>query len=260
MCGIFAYLNFQTPQQRTEIIKKLLSGLKRLEYRGYDSAGIAIDNHVFKETGKVVNVEAKIEAELYSVTNEDVTLDTHLGIAHTRWATHGKPCPENSHPHHSNSDHEFLVVHNGIITNYSALKVFLKKEDNTDEGKFSTFDSETDTEVVAKLIQYFYEKSLKEGRKASFETLVAETVTLLEGAYALIFKSKHFPGQAVATRKGSPLLVGVKKDETVESRPELRKRQNSVKVRDMDAKRSSDQTPENPVEYYSGFEKISRKA
>jgi len=247
MCGIFAYLNFQTPQQRNEIIKKLLSGLKRLEYRGYDSAGIAIDNHVFKETGKVVNVESKIESELFSVT-EDETLNTHLGIAHTRWATHGKPCPENSHPHHSNSDHEFLVVHNGIITNYSALKVFLKKEDK--EGKFSTFDSETDTEVVAKLIQYFYEKSLREGREASFEVLVAETVSLLEGAYALIFKSKHFPGQAVATRKGSPLLVGVKKDETVESRPELKKKQNSVKVRDMDARRSSDQTLGSPVEYY----------
>ncbi|XP_044252502.1 glutamine--fructose-6-phosphate aminotransferase [isomerizing] 2-like isoform X1 [Tribolium madens] len=204
MCGIFAYLNFLTPKKREEILKTLVNGLKRLEYRGYDSAGVAIDSAcskdmaLIKKTGKVALLEEEIKNRSKELDMDRVE-DIHCGIAHTRWATHGVPSEINSHPHRSDNSHSFVVVHNGIITNYKEVKVFLEK-------KGYKFESDTDTEIIAKLIHRFYEQH----PNYSFRELVENVVQQLEGAFALCFKSKHFPGECVATRRGSPLLVGIK--------------------------------------------------
>ncbi|XP_031358368.1 glutamine--fructose-6-phosphate aminotransferase [isomerizing] 2-like isoform X2 [Photinus pyralis] len=204
MCGIFAYLNYLTPKSRKEILDLLVNGLKRLEYRGYDSAGVAIDCSdkrgmaLIKKTGKVKLLEDEINQRSSELGMETVT-DNHCGIAHTRWATHGVPSEVNSHPQRSEESHAFVVVHNGIITNYKEVKTFLQK-------KGYGFESETDTEVIAKLIHHFYVQH----PSYSFRELVEQVVQQLEGAFALCFKSKHFPGECVATRRGSPLLVGIK--------------------------------------------------
>uniref|UniRef100_A0A8C2HSQ9 glutamine--fructose-6-phosphate transaminase (isomerizing) n=1 Tax=Cyprinus carpio TaxID=7962 RepID=A0A8C2HSQ9_CYPCA len=131
----------------------------------------------------------------------EAELDTHFGIAHTRWATHGEPSPVNSHPHRSDKNNEFVVIHNGIITNYKELKKYLV-------SKGYEFESDTDTEVIPKLIKYLYDN--RENEYVSFSTLVERVIKQLEGAFALVFKSIHFPGVAVATRRGSPLLIGVR--------------------------------------------------
>uniref|UniRef100_A0A8C5HL95 glutamine--fructose-6-phosphate transaminase (isomerizing) n=1 Tax=Gouania willdenowi TaxID=441366 RepID=A0A8C5HL95_GOUWI len=131
----------------------------------------------------------------------DVEFDVHLGIAHTRWATHGEPSPVNSHPHRSDKSNEFIVIHNGIITNYKDLRKFL-------ESKGYEFESETDTESIAKLVKYMYDN--RESDDISFATLVERVTQQLEGAFALVFKSVHYPGEAVGTRRGSPLLIGVR--------------------------------------------------
>eukprot|EP00045_Choanoeca_perplexa_P012808 m.141888 g.141888 ORF g.141888 m.141888 type:complete len:690 (-) comp16141_c0_seq1:80-2149(-) len=214
MCGIFGYLNHQVPKTRKEIIQILVDGLKRLEYRGYDSAGIAVDTDkmfegteskqftVIKRSGKVSALQ---EASMNQELDYEQTFEDHLGIAHTRWATHGPPSEANSHPQSSDLDNEFVIIHNGIITNYKSIKSFL--EDNGHE-----FVSDTDTEVVAKLIKYLYIKH-KDSGELSFRSLVEETVSQLEGAFALIFKSVHFPNEMVAARRGSPLLIGIRTDE-----------------------------------------------
>ncbi|CAG2060171.1 unnamed protein product, partial [Timema podura] len=129
----------------------------------------------------------------------DQSTDCHVGIAHTRWATHGVPSEINSHPQRSDVDHSFVVVHNGIVTNYKDVKVFLQK-------KGYSFESDTDTEIIAKLIHHLYNKH----PTYSFRELVEQVIQQLEGAFALAFKSKHFPGECVTTRRGSPLLVGIK--------------------------------------------------
>lgn len=204
MCGIFAYLNYLTPKSRKEILDLLVNGLKRLEYRGYDSAGVAIDCSnkrdmaLIKKTGKVKLLEDEINQRSSELGMETIT-DNHCGIAHTRWATHGVPSEVNSHPQRSEESHAFVVVHNGIITNYKEVKTFL-------QNKGYGFESETDTEVIAKLIHHFYVHH----PCYSFRELVEQVVQQLEGAFALCFKSKHFPGECVATRRGSPLLVGIK--------------------------------------------------
>jgi len=215
MCGIFGYLNYLVPKQRKYIIEILLTGLRRLEYRGYDSAGLAFDGgnelplggdaalpiQLVREKGKVDELERLIN-KLEDV-NWELEFDTHCGIAHTRWATHGEPSPINSHPHRSDENNEFVVVHNGIINNYKDLKAFLM-------GKGHKFESETDTEVVVKLIKYLYDKHKAQGDKLTFQDLVELVIGQLEGAFAFLFKSVHFPGELAATRRGSPLLVGVK--------------------------------------------------
>lgn len=208
MCGIFAYLNFGTSKERDEIIEVLLTGLSRLEYRGYDSAGLAVDGDkpgevfIFKQVGKVAALRSFIAQEASKFL--PATFPTHLGMAHTRWATHGKPSPINSHPHRSDPLNQFSVVHNGIITNYRELKTFLEKNN-------LPFESETDTECVAKLALYVYREHLRiTGSQPAFESVVKDVLKELQGAYALIFKSIHYPSQVIATRRGSPLIVGVK--------------------------------------------------
>ncbi|XP_035670599.1 glutamine--fructose-6-phosphate aminotransferase [isomerizing] 1-like isoform X1 [Branchiostoma floridae] len=209
MCGIFAYLNFCVPKKRKEILDKLIKGLQRLEYRGYDSAGIGVDGGndiekneqstiLIKKRGKVINLQEEIQGR--EDLNFDLEFDSHLGIAHTRWATHGVPNNVNSHPQRSDSNNEFVVVHNGIITNYKDIKKFLV-------GKGFEFESDTDTEVIAKLVKYMYDT--RENDSISFRELVEGTVQQLEGAFAVVFKSTKFPGQAVASRRGSPLLIGI---------------------------------------------------
>jgi len=217
MCGIFGYLNYLVPQSRQYIVDTLLNGLRRLEYRGYDSAGLAFDGgnelplcssqkmpiELCRQKGKVDNLDKLVKS--MNNVNWDLEFETHAGIAHTRWATHGEPSPHNSHPHRSDPTNEFVVVHNGIINNYKDLKAFLEK-------KGHVFESETDTEVVVKLIKYLYDKHRAIGDKLSFQDLVELTCAQLEGAFSFLFKSTHFPGELAGTRRGSPLLIGVKCD------------------------------------------------
>uniref|UniRef100_A0A8C5EHX3 glutamine--fructose-6-phosphate transaminase (isomerizing) n=1 Tax=Gouania willdenowi TaxID=441366 RepID=A0A8C5EHX3_GOUWI len=201
---IFAYLNYQVPRTRKEIFEMLVKGLQRLEYRGYDSAGETHDINgnticLIKKQGKV----KALDEELYKKDSLDLDeeLYTHFGLAHTRWATHGEPSAVNSHPHRSDKDNEFVVIHNGIITNYKELKKYLISQGYE-------FESETDTEVIPKLIKYVYDN--RESDTVSFSMLVERVIKQLEGAFALVFKSRHFPGEAVSTRRGSPLLIGVR--------------------------------------------------
>lgn len=124
---------------------------------------------------------------------------THVGIAHTRWATHGVPCERNSHPQSSDEGNGFVVVHNGIITNYNDVKQFLTK-------KGYEFKSDTDTEVFAKLVHHLWKKH----PNYSFRELVEQAIQQVEGAFAIAVKSKYFPGECVASRRSSPLLVAIK--------------------------------------------------
>ncbi|KAE9421847.1 hypothetical protein Angca_005584 [Angiostrongylus cantonensis] len=206
MCGIFAYLNYLTPRKRCEIINILIQGLQRMEYRGYDSAGVAIDGsndpHALHEDIALLRKAGKVSVLAESVKEYDI----HCGIAHTRWATHGQPKDVNSHPQRSNEKNEFVVVHNGIITNYREIKEYLKK-------KGRKFESETDTEVIAKLTQHIHDRY----PEFSFRQVVEVVVQQLEGAFALAFKSSNFPGQLVATRRGSPLVVGIKSNSQLQT-------------------------------------------
>ena len=189
MCGIVGYIG---NQKAKEI---LINGLKSLEYRGYDSAGIAtIENNkidMVKEKGRVANLEASPEIGKLTGT---------IGIAHTRWATHGKPSKENSHPHMDNSN-TFAVVHNGIIENYADLRKFL-----TDNGY--SFISQTDTEVVPNLVHYYFSNDKSENTLNKFLTAVRKAVSDLKGSYALEIISSLFPDVIIVVRKDSPLVIG----------------------------------------------------
>ena len=188
MCGIVGYIG----EKRCTPI--LLHGLKNLEYRGYDSAGIAIlENHsiqIQKEKGRVANLESLVNP---------LCLQGTVGIAHTRWATHGKPSHVNSHPH-LDSDSCFAVVHNGIIENYKVLREFLEEEGYT-------FSSKTDTEVIPNLIHYYYMLQ-KETSISAFLQAVSSTCQRLEGSYAILAIGKDFPGIEIAVKKDSPLVIG----------------------------------------------------
>ncbi|CAN7993015.1 unnamed protein product, partial [Ixodes hexagonus] len=202
--GIFAYLNYLEPKTRREILEFLIKGLQRLEYRGYDSAGVAFDEDTTGNEISIIRKIGKVKVLEDSIwKREDLNMDeehqSHIGIAHTRWATHGAPSDLNSHPQRSDTGNEFVVVHNGIITNYKDIKQFLIQ-------KGFQFESETDTEVIAKFIKHLHDTH----PELSFRELVEQVIQQLEGAFALVFKSKKFPNQCVATRRGSPLLVGLK--------------------------------------------------
>lgn len=204
--GIFGYVNFLVDKTRGEIMENLLEGLSRLEYRGYDSTGLAVDDDdksgsiIVKTPGKVKVLREEIEKQ---DIKKDVVFDNHVGIAHTRWATHGQPEYLNCHPHRSDPSGEFVVVHNGIITNYRELKTLLL-------SKGYKFESETDTECIAKLFKHIYDSNAKAGHYMDFNELTKQVLYELEGSYGLLVKSVHFPGEVCGTRNGSPLLVGVK--------------------------------------------------
>ncbi|KAM9890773.1 hypothetical protein OXX79_011193 [Metschnikowia pulcherrima] len=206
LCGIFGYVNFLVDKTRGEIIDNLIEGLSRLEYRGYDSTGIAVDakekgsSYIIKTPGKVKVLREEIKKQ--NIDRSQV-FDNHVGIAHTRWATHGQPEYSNCHPHRSDPTGEFIIVHNGIITNYRELKTLLL-------SKGYQFESETDTECIAKLFKHIYDTNAKAGYYLDLNELTKQVLYELEGSYGLLVKSSHFPGEVCGTRKGSPLLVGVK--------------------------------------------------
>ena len=183
MCGI---VGFTGTQQAAPI---LLEGLKRLEYRGYDSAGIAVQDadriNTFKSSGLLEN--------LFKLTDGGASVHGVCGIGHTRWATHGAPTTTNAHPHVSNDGH-FAVVHNGIIENYAELREELR-------AKGFIFHSETDTEVIVNLLEMYYDGSLKR--------TVMKTVARLEGSYAIGVVCDECPGELVAVKNGCPLILGI---------------------------------------------------
>lgn len=208
MCGIFGYCNYLVEKSRGDIIDTLVEGLQRLEYRGYDSTGIAIDGDeldstlIYKQIGKVSALREEIAEHN---PKRDVTFLSHCGIAHTRWATHGQPKQINCHPQKSDPNCEFVIVHNGIITNYRELKTLLL-------NKGYTFESDTDTECIAKLFKHLYDTNLENGHELDFHELTKLVLLELEGSYGLLCRSAHYPNEVIATRKGSPLLIGVKSE------------------------------------------------
>ena len=183
MCGIVGYVG------RDNAKEKVIDGLKRLEYRGYDSAGIAlpIDGRIEirKHVGEIANLEKIIQ---------DDEFDSSVGIGHTRWATHGAPSDVNSHPH-GNSDNSIAIVHNGIIENYIELKSWL----STDYG--IKFKSDTDSEVIAHLIGIYYDGDL--------HAAVNKAVEQMRGAYAVAAIAADEPDKIVAVRKDAPLVAGL---------------------------------------------------
>lgn len=213
MCGIFGYAFWQRKTSVNEILQMLLSGLEKVEYRGYDSAGIAIDDTkerrdvskppsmiFIRSVGNISSLRATVEQEKKKNGIDDKkNVFQHVGIAHTRWATHGGVCLENCHPHQSN-DGSFMVVHNGIMTN------FLKKKEELQHLGYK-FSSDTDTEVIAVLAEHLY-KSLPPF--STFPTLMNALVRNIEGGYAILLKSTHFPDELIGYRNGSPLLIGAR--------------------------------------------------
>ncbi len=186
MCGIIGYIG------KKEALPILIEGLKRLEYRGYDSAGVALVSNgkldIKKAKGKILEFEKKLKKDSFA---------SSVGIAHTRWATHGEPSEKNAHPHFD-CHKKIALAHNGIIENYNTLKELLKREGHK-------FISETDTEVIVHLIEKYYEGNL--------EKAVQKALHQVEGAYAIAVVAKEEPGKIVAARNGSPLVVGLGEDE-----------------------------------------------
>lgn len=190
MCGIVGYIG------QKEAYPILIKGLKRLEYRGYDSAGVALINsdrqlNVYKTKGKVSDLEAFVAQK---------NISGNIGIAHTRWATHGEPSPANAHPHYSSSE-RLALIHNGIIENYAVLKDKL-------QAKGYIFKSSTDTEVLVQLIEY-----IQVSNHIDLLTAVQLALGEVVGAYAIAILDKDNPDEIIAARKSSPLVVGIGKDE-----------------------------------------------
>jgi glutamine---fructose-6-phosphate transaminase (isomerizing) len=188
MCGIVAYVG---PKEAYPVI---LKGLKRLEYRGYDSSGVALLNaglKVYKKKGKVVELEDSLLGK---------NVHAHIGIGHTRWATHGEPCDRNAHPHQSENG-KLAMIHNGIIENYSQLKNELLK-------KGYSFISDTDTEVLLKFIE-----DIQKNNNCSLEEAVRIALKRVVGAYVIVLVDEDNPDTLIAARKGSPLVIGIGKGE-----------------------------------------------
>lgn len=188
MCGIVAYTGYR------EAFPIILKGLKRLEYRGYDSAGVALLNgnlNVYKKKGKVTQLEEFVKGQ---------RLDGTIGIGHTRWATHGEPNDINAHPHQSFSG-DLAIIHNGIIENYESIRQEL-------ENKGHKFTSDTDTEVLIHFIE-----DIQSNSNTSLEEAVRLALQKVVGAYAIVVMSRKDNKQLIAARKGSPLVIGVGKDE-----------------------------------------------
>ncbi|RYF77645.1 MAG: glutamine--fructose-6-phosphate aminotransferase, partial [Chitinophagaceae bacterium] len=188
MCGIVAYIG---PREAYPVI---LKGLKRLEYRGYDSAGVALldgDINVYKKKGRVADLEENIVGK---------NLHAHIGIGHTRWATHGEPNDCNAHPHLSNSG-RLAMIHNGIIENYAQLKQELIK-------KGYQFHSDTDTEVLLNFIE-----DILLNNESTLEEAVRIALKRVVGAYVIVLIDQESPDTLVAARKGSPLVIGIGKNE-----------------------------------------------
>ncbi len=190
MCGIVGYIG------KKEAYPILIKGLKRLEYRGYDSAGVALISenqqlNVYKTKGKVSELESFVEQK---------DISGNIGIAHTRWATHGEPCSANAHPHYSSSE-TLALIHNGIIENYGVLKDKL-------QSKGYAFKSSTDTEVLVQLIEFF-KVTNKLDLLAAVQLALGEVI----GAYAIAVLEKDHPDEIIAARKSSPLVVGIGEEE-----------------------------------------------
>ncbi len=188
MCGIVAYIG------KREAYPIIIKGLQRLEYRGYDSAGVALLNgtlNIYKKAGKVSELAEFVKGK---------NLAGHVGMGHTRWATHGEPNDRNAHPHFSQNE-EFAIIHNGIIENYASIKAELIKQGHT-------FKSDTDTEVLIHLIEEIYKRGHVE-----LEEAVRLALGEVVGAYAIVILSKNEPNKLIAARKGSPIVVGIGKDE-----------------------------------------------
>lgn len=187
MCGIVGYTGFQ------DAYEIVINGLRRLEYRGYDSAGIVLENKENKFD--VEKTKGKVE-DLVAISNQLKGI-AKVGMGHTRWATHGVPSDRNSHPHLSNNG-KIAIVHNGIIENYDTIKTMLL-------GKGYTFKSETDTEVLVNLIQYFTDLNAE----TDFPTAVRFALNEVYGAYAITVMHDDYPGVLVVARLGSPLAIGI---------------------------------------------------
>src|SRR3984885_2450863 len=194
MCGIVGYVG------KKEVVPVIIEGLRKLEYRGYDSAGIAVAGNgtglqIRRAQGKLRNLEEVIRQN---------PLDGTYGIGHTRWATHGRPTEENAHPHRDCTG-KIVVVHNGIVENYLSLKKKLIEEGH----KFTT---ETDTEIIAHLIEK-YSANPPNGQHVPLEEAVRKTVQLLTGVFAIAVISSEEPNKIVAARNGPPAVIGLGKNE-----------------------------------------------
>ncbi len=184
MCGIVGYIG------NRDAFPVLIKGLKRLEYRGYDSAGVAIyskEINIYKEAGKVADLERVAEGQDQGGT---------LGIGHTRWATHGEPNYKNSHPHYSENK-RIVLIHNGIIENYASIKAEMIK-------RGYVFNSDTDTEALVHLID-----EIQKNEKCELDEAVRLALNEVTGAYAIAVFSKDNPDRLIGARKGSPLVVGI---------------------------------------------------
>ena len=194
MCGIVGYVG------KKRVVPVIIDGLRRLEYRGYDSAGIAVCGNgeglqIRRAEGKLRNLEEAIRLK---------PIDGTYGIGHTRWATHGRPTEENAHPHRDCTGN-IVVVHNGIIENYVQLKRKLKEEGHR-------FTTETDTEIIAHMVEKYLLKDAN-GKSPVLEDAVRKTVSQLTGVFALAVISVSEPNKIVAARNGPPAVIGLGKDE-----------------------------------------------